>query len=115
MKHSYCVVKEFSLIDIFKLEIPALLGKKEFTAVQSRDIRAFFGASLRALIICWKICTFPKYTTIRKFLWACMFLKTYETEAVLSRIAGVTPKTYRETVWPIINEIASKTKNVVSS
>ena len=115
MKHSHCVVKEFSLIDILKLEIPTMLGKKPFTVVQPWDIRAFFGVSLRALIICWKICSFPKWTTISKFLWYCMFLKTYKTEAVLSSIAGMTPKTYRETVWPIINKNASKTENVVSS
>ena len=105
---------ESSLVISFKNETSTLLRKK-IDKISSRDIQSFFGVSLRAIMISWRMCSFPKGTVERHFLWACMFLKTYETEAVLSQIAGVTPKTFRRRVWEIIGKIAIKTNDVVSS
>ena len=49
-------------------------------------------------------------------LWALMFLKVYKTEKVHATIAGIGDRQrFREIVWPVIMEIASLRKNIVSS
>jgi hypothetical protein len=50
----------------------------------------------------------------KHLLWALFFMKTYETEAVLTQIFGATEKTIRTHVWETITAISNLYDIVVS-
>lgn len=56
----------------------------------------------------------PPKTKPKHLLWALMFLKVYNSEMVLSSWTGVTPKTFRKHMWPVVKAISEQAKQVVS-
>lgn len=83
-----------------------------------RDFRALFGVSLDTCISAWDLCVasgrLPLGTQEYHFLWALMFLKLYDTESILARLAGATRKTYRKWVMPIVRCLSRCRHGLVS-
>jgi len=48
-------------------------------------------------------------------MWTLLFLKLYNSDTVLSGMAGCDEKTFRKWKWTFVNAIASMRKKVVSS
>jgi hypothetical protein len=102
---------------IQQVKIPIVSGKN------TREIRfrALFGVSSDVCSHVWEyIITFqpdnvPKKTKPDHLLWCLLFLKTYDSETVLSTVVGVTEKTFRLWVWRLIAAISSLYDHVVSN
>ena len=84
-------------------------GGRPGTLTFDRAYRAHFEVSPQISLQIWlliqdlepDISFRPKH-----LLWTLFFLKTYPTEEVGSSRWGVTPKTFREWIWKMINPIS---------
>jgi hypothetical protein len=81
----------------------------------TRDFVAMFGVTARVCAVVWNITSFDNDIKLVHLLWALMFLKMYEKEAILSAIAGVDRKTYRDKVWRVLSGLQAKASSVVST
>lgn len=83
----------------------------------SRAFRAHFGTSIDVCSLLWDgiraDTRFYRYIQPRHLLWALLFLKTYNTEDVLSSRVGTTPKTFRKWVWKVLRLIQRMKPKVV--
>jgi hypothetical protein len=78
-------------------------------------IRAHFGVSIKTLTRIWDTCSSNNLSSKPEhLLWTLQFLKTYETEEILSNTFGVSRKTYRKWVWIMVKSISDSKKRVVS-
>ena len=66
-----------------------------------------FGASAAVCSDVWRYATLVPGTRPVHILWALLFMKTYLTETILCSIVGVTVKTFRKWIWPVIRSIAA--------
>ena len=80
-----------------------------------REFRSMFGCSPVVCAVVWVKCQFMAPTQHKHLLWVLMFLRLYSIETSLATHAGVTAKTYRKKVWPIVKSIAALRPTVVSS
>jgi hypothetical protein len=81
--------------------------------------RALFGVSSDVCSHVWEYIVTLNPTTMAKtkpehLLWCLLFLKTYNSEAVLSTVVGVTEKTFRLWVWRLIAVISCLYVRLVS-
>lgn len=79
----------------------------------TRDFVAMFGVTARVCAVVWNITSFDDDIKLVHLLWALMFLKMYEKEAILSAIVGVDRKTYRDKVWRVLSGLEAKASLVV--
>lgn len=86
---------------------------------RDRDFRYMFGVGLETCVNAWNLCVdsgnLPDGAQPFHFLWALMFLKLYETESLLARLAGTTRKTYRKWVMPIVRCLSRCRHGLVSN
>ena len=101
----------------FQLEARAIFRKSSGESYD-KDFRSLFGVGLQVCCQTYRLCeqsnNLPDRCEPKFFLWALMFLKLYDTESVLARMAKTTRKTYRKWVWPVLECIARLYPQVVS-
>ena len=76
---------------------------------QLRIFKAHFGLSPLVIAAVWNRledeALLPANGTPLHLLWTLLFLKLYNTAAVLSTMCGTTAKTYRQWVWKLLQGI----------
>jgi hypothetical protein len=81
----------------------------------SEAFKSIFGVSPVICSDVWSRCTFIRGTRPLHLLWALLFLWAYATEPILCSMAGVSGKTFRKWVHPVVRSIAAYAPEVVSS
>ncbi len=95
---------------------PELIWMEDKFCLNQRSlIQEFFGVSVFAAILAWKLLVdndfLPEDGTIEHMLWALYFLKVYpKQEPACAAVGGsngaVDPKTFRKYIWPFVYAIA---------
>jgi hypothetical protein len=80
-----------------------------------REFRSLYGVGPDVCCTLWSTCGYNKKTKPKHLLWGLMFLKTYETENILAKIAGTNRKTFRKWNWYVIQKVANRKRHVVGS
>jgi hypothetical protein len=85
-------------------------GLLDVTSSDERAFRAHYGTGPLTCSRVWTMCidAFPRGVLTMHLLWALLFLKIYETEDVLCRIAKTSRKTFRKWSWSVVKVVASK-------
>jgi hypothetical protein len=101
------------------LSITSWEKERSSTAIGIR-FAALFGAQPLLCSLVWRRIYEAKQGSMpraspKHLLWALMFLKTYETEAVISSIVEADEKTVRKWVWFFVRAIADLDVEVVST
>ena len=86
-------------------------------ARENATMLSFFGVSMSIAAKIWDLIQ-PQLDDekckMKHLLWALVFIKCYDTEAVLCRIVGwVDPKEYRTWVWYILKRVAALLESVI--
>ncbi len=71
-----------------------------------RKFKAHFGVSSRICEILWNRINRPRHILPKHLLWALLFLKSYNTENIMSTILKHDEKTIRLYVWTVIDLLA---------
>jgi len=105
-------------IDFYKLGMEIINDTSRIPEDDMRKFKAHFGVSPIVLSQCWKL-LLPEIVADYKaqpkhLLWACMFMKLYPTESVLSSRLNCTEKSLRKWIWIIIRAIGDNLPFVVS-
>jgi hypothetical protein len=80
-----------------------------------RDFVSLFGVSPKVCAAVWNITSFDDDVKLQHLLWALLFLKTYQTETPLMKLANCTcRKTFRKYVWKVLSALRLKSTNIVS-
>jgi hypothetical protein len=74
--------------------------------VGNRKFKAHFGVSARICRILWNRINPPHGILPKHLLWALLFLKSYNTEHMMSTILKHDEKTIRLHVWTVIDLLA---------
>ena len=92
----------------YRLAEPIIRKKSVGESTKERRFASVFGTSATVCVSLWSMADCQHMSTAPEhLLWALMLLKTYATDAVLSSLAGVDEKTFREWAWYWIEEIQS--------
>lgn len=84
-----------------------LVTRKDGMRLDERTFISFFGTTADILAECWsEINDKISGGRPKHLLWACMFMKLYLPEDVLSCLLGTTKPTMRKWVWLIIEQLA---------
>ncbi len=85
------------------------------TLENEKRFRANFGTTPSICFVLWeKIEALPSSVRYFHLLWALLFLKTYQSEKVISGIVGgVDEGTYRQKIWAVIGAISKLKQNVI--
>ena len=95
-------------------------GKQSATMTEDRLFRQFFGCGAIVALALWNLLMadtqIASDVSIEHMMWALLFLKTYSRESVLVRMLGrpVDEKTFRESMWTMVDAIATLEPTVVS-
>ena len=82
----------------------------------TRVFVSHFGAPADVIARLWNLCRqhFTEHTRPFHLLWALLFIKTYQTEDILSRQVGCKcRRTYRKYVWRVLEAIQETTLDYV--
>lgn len=83
-----------------------------------RSFKARFGCSPDVCSVLWEMMsirrTKPRNMTPKHLLWALLFMKTYNSETMLSGLLDVERKTFRKWIWLVIRQIQRLKRKVVS-
>lgn len=95
-----------------------ILALQEFGIKEDRASRSFFGTSTDVCSLIWDWCSGHRRRPARGMkpihvLWALRFLKSYDTEDIMSTWAKTTRKTWRKWVWIMLRLIRKMKKNLV--
>ena len=86
--------------------------EKNITSTDHRFFRSGFGVSPKVCGKIWSEMDVEYHNlSAEHLLWALHFLKVYSTETVLAGTVGVSEKTYRETVFKVIDSISIMSEN----
>ena len=72
----------------------------------ARRFYSLFGLSPTSVADLWKLLPKIPGGKPRYLLWGLLFLKLYDTEHVLSSLAGCDEKTFRKWVWIFVRQLA---------
>ena len=79
-----------------------------------RSFKARFGCSPDVCSVLWEMMSNrrskPRNMIPKHLLWALLFLKTYNSETVLSGVLGIERKTFRKWVWTVIRQSKGSSK-----
>ena len=92
-------------VSIIKIKVNSNVGE------QLRIFKAHFGLSPLVVAAVWNKlhdeALLPDKSTPVHLIWTLLFLKLYNTAAVLSTMCGTTAKTYRQWVWKMMDALES--------
>ena len=95
-------------------------GKQLATMTEDQLFRQFFGCGTIVALSLWNLLKAENQSvpaaSIEHMMWALLFLKTYSKESVLVRMLGrtVDEKTWRESMWRMVDAIGALEPIVVS-
>jgi hypothetical protein len=85
---------------------------------RQKRFRSLFGVSSDVCSHVWEYAfvnaTIPAKAKPEHLLWCLLFMKTYDSEAVLSTVVGVSEKTFRLWVWRLLEAISLLYDKIVS-
>jgi hypothetical protein len=99
------------LLEAKKLVRGSFVGR----SVTESEFRAHFGVSPRVGSRLWSLChpDIPTGAAIKHLLWSLMFLKVYQSIAILCNKAGVSPNTWCQWSWLFVEIIACQKSKVI--
>ena len=110
MTTAFTFIRAARVISFKKLNGQVISDEERMAFVASYGIRPEV-----CVVLLRKLRTVNCHPGVVPLLWALGFLKTYQTETILSGHFGTDRKTFRESVWPIVEAIGDLQATVVSS